>query len=91
MFAILVEDSFGLTRDELMKSLAQRGVETRRFFVPIHCQPIYADLYDPEAYPVAEQLAREGLYLPSGVGLSDEEIDLVARKVIECRSKGFVS
>jgi perosamine synthetase len=85
MFAVLVEDPFGLTRDELMRSLARAGVETRRFFLPVHCQPIYVDLYDPEAYPVAEELARKGLYLPSGMGLSDHDIDLVARMVVECR------
>jgi perosamine synthetase len=85
MFAVLVERPYGLTRDELMRALARRGVETRRFFVPIHCQPIYRDLYDPDAYPVAEELAEKGLYLPSGVGLSNEDIDLVARMVVECR------
>jgi perosamine synthetase len=85
MYALLVDDAFGLTRDELMRALAHRGVETRRFFVPVHCQPIYSELYDATAYPVAEGLGRRGLYLPSGVGLSNDEIDHVAQMVIECR------
>jgi perosamine synthetase len=85
MFAILVEDDFGLTRDQLMTFLARRGIETRRFFIPIHSQPIYTDLYEAEAYLVADQLSLKGLYLPSGLGMSDDDIDLVSRMVIECR------
>jgi len=31
---------FGISRDELRRRLAARGVETRTFFVPLHLQPI---------------------------------------------------
>ncbi len=81
MFAMLVEEDFGMGRDELMRELAARGIETRPFFVPIHRQPLYGPLLRNERHPVAERLAACGLYLPSGTGLTDAEIDRVTEAV----------
>jgi perosamine synthetase len=52
------------------------GVSTRSFFCPLHLQPVLinAGLFKGESYPIAEKLWRYGLYLPSGVGTTDEEI-----------------
>lgn len=79
MYSILIEDDFGLTRDGLRKYLAQRGIETRTFFVPIHLQPIYFKKYK-QRFPVAEELCRKGLYLPSGATLTKKDIEYV----VEC-------
>ncbi len=81
MYALLVEDDFGCSRDELRRRLARRGIETRTFFIPVHLQPIYFRRHRGERYPVAEELCRKGLYLPSGPALSEAEIDRVAREV----------
>ncbi|HEX3584201.1 MAG TPA: DegT/DnrJ/EryC1/StrS family aminotransferase [Thermoanaerobaculia bacterium] len=86
MYSLLVEDAFGLSRDELRHALALRGIETRSMFIPIHLQPIYRHLFRGERYPVAEALCRKGLYLPSGPGLTAEEIDYIAGQIIEIRS-----
>jgi perosamine synthetase len=81
MFGVRVEDSFGIGRDELRRRLASAGVETRTFFVPMHLQPIHHRRFAGQRYPVAEQLGRTGLYLPSGPGLEDDEIAYVADAV----------
>jgi len=81
MYGLLVEDDFGCSRDELRRRLARRGIETRTFFIPVHLQPIYFRRHRGERYPVAEELCRKGLYLPSGPALSAAEIDRVAREV----------
>lgn len=78
MYGVLVEDAFGLSRDALRIALAARGVETRTYFVPIHLQPVYRAAHRGERYPVAEGLCRRGLYLPSGSGLTDEDVEIVA-------------
>jgi perosamine synthetase len=78
MYGILVEDSFGVSRDELREYMADRGIETRTFFVPMHLQPIYYEEYGSEAYPVAEELCRKGMYLPSGPNLPASEVEYVA-------------
>jgi perosamine synthetase len=81
MYGIRVGDSFGATRDELRGRLADAGIETRSFFIPIHLQPIYFREHRGESYPVAEELCRTGLYLPSGPGLSLSDLDFVAAEI----------
>ncbi|MDD1667971.1 MAG: DegT/DnrJ/EryC1/StrS family aminotransferase [Methanomicrobiales archaeon] len=85
MYSILITDEFGLGRDALMGELANRGIETRTFFMPVHEQPVCRDmgLFTGERYPVAEEIGRRGLYLPSGSGLTNEEIMHVATAVRE--------
>jgi perosamine synthetase len=88
MYGILVGDDFGISRDELRRRLAARGIETRTFFIPIHFQPIYFRKYSGLKFPVAEDLCRRGMYLPSGSGLSEEEIDFVAREIAAAAKRG---
>ena len=80
MYSILVNDEFGITRDELRKKLAKRGIETRTFFIPIHLQPIYFRRYN-ERFPVAEELCAKGMYLPSASTLTKEEIEYVVDSI----------
>jgi perosamine synthetase len=63
-------------RDNVIAELDGAGIETRPVLPPLHLQPIYQD-HDTAALPVAERLASLGLSLPSGAGLSDEQIDRV--------------
>jgi len=86
MYGVLVEDEFGINRDELRRRLAAQGIETRTFFIPMHLQPIYYADYQGERYPVAEDLCRRGLYLPSASALTRREIERVVQAVKACRS-----
>ncbi len=82
MFGVLVEDAFGHSRDELMDALRKEGVETRFFFSPVHTQPFLDGKARVEgSFPVTERLAARGLYLPSGVDLTEEQIDTVCAAV----------
>ena len=85
MFGLVVRESTGLDAAELARRLAQRGVETRPFFVGMHEQPVLRKrgLFAGEAYPVAERIARQGLYLPSGLNLEEGTIDRVCHAVCE--------
>jgi len=75
MYSILIEDDFGASRDELMQRLEQNGVETRPLFYPLHIMPPHAR---KKTFPVAEELSRKGISLPSSVNLTTEEIEYVA-------------
>lgn len=79
MYAVTVEEPFPLDRDALMAELDDLGIGTRRFFVPMHEQPVYerTGRFQGERYPVAEDVADRGLYLPSASHLSEEEISEV--------------
>ena len=83
MYSILIEESFGMSRDELMAYLGQRGIETRPFFYPIHEMPPYRTEGD---FPTSIYLSRTGLNLPSSVKLTPEQIELVV-SVIKDASK----
>lgn len=78
MYGILVDrEQFGMSRDELRQALAEHGVETRTFFIPMHCQPVYWQTFKGQRYPVAERLCRDGMYLPSASSLTLAEIEYV--------------
>ena len=85
MYAILVEEGFGMSRDELRAYLARDGIETRTFFIPMHLQPIYHEAFRGQRYPVAERLCRRGLYLPSATSLTPERIAHVVERIREAR------
>lgn len=86
MYSILInKEKFGMSRDELMKRLGEKRVETRPFFVPMHQQPVFRrlGLFRDEKYPVAERLSSEGLNLPSSSSLTEKDIYLIVNKIKE--------
>ena len=85
MYSILIEDDFGITRDEAMNRLEKRGIESRSFFIPMNQQPVFnkMGLFYDEKYPVAQELSSKGLYLPSSSGLSAEEIERVCDALVK--------
>jgi perosamine synthetase len=79
MYGICVQkDEFGIDRDMLRKKLADEGIETRTFFIPLHFQPVYFEQFKGQRYPVTEMLSRDGLYLPSYVDLTLPEIKFIS-------------
>jgi len=87
MYSILIEKSFGISRDELMRRLEENGVETRPFFHPIHVQPIYHKSYRGDTYPVADELSQKGVNLPSGNTLEKEQIEYVVDAILSAREE----
>lgn len=76
MYGVVLEDVTGMDATTFAALLAERGVQTRPFFLGMHEQPALWDrgLFVGEHYLVAERLARKGLYLPSGTALTDEQL-----------------
>lgn len=85
MYSILIDQGFGMSRDEFMARLEKLGVETRTFFYPIHIQPIYSGRYREESFPVADELSKKGVNLPSGNNLSKGEIEYVVSCIKEVK------
>ena len=84
VFGVLVRN--GKSSSEVRRLLQQKGVSSRSFFCPLHLQPglVKKGLFAGETYPVAEMLWNYGLYLPSGVGITDSEIDFSAAALKTC-------
>ena len=81
-----------MSRDELMGKLEKKGIETRTFFIPMHEQPVFQNMglfkFKGERYPVAEELARTGMYLPSSSGLKVEEIRYICDAIQDIDKRG---
>jgi perosamine synthetase len=79
MYSILLEDSFGTSRDELVRGLEEKGIETRPLFYPLHLMPPYQG-YNSSAFPVAEEIGRKGLNLPSGPNTTRKQVT----QIVDC-------
>jgi len=78
MYAVLVEDSFGMSRNAFRSALKERGIDTRDFFTSCAAQPAIRALGITQGpFPVTEDIAKRGLYLPSGLALTEEQIAAV--------------
>ena len=76
MYGIVLDESTGMNASDFANALHKRGVDTRPFFLGMHEQPIFHEMgfFKNDHYPVAERFARQGLYLPSGLTLTEEQI-----------------
>jgi len=79
VFPILLNANSPYDAENLQLNLKGLGIESRRFFCPIHLQPLRGDfnLTYNSNYSVSEKLWRYGLYLPSGLGNTKQEIEQV--------------
>ena len=83
MYSVIVQDEFGLGRDELRTRLRDAGIDTRPFFYPVHTLPMYNT---GQSLPAAEDLGRRGLNLPSGATLTADQIDYVCDTLLKLRN-----
>jgi perosamine synthetase len=83
MYSLVLADDVPFDAVEFASRLQKAGVMTRPLFLGMHEQPVFhaRGLHVGERYPVTERLARRGLYLPSGLTLTIEQIDAVSEAV----------
>jgi len=85
VFGIVLTDEVSFNALTAMEKLAALKVQTRPFFYPMHLQPVFRkmSLFQGERYPVAERIAERGFYIPSGMAITDAQINKVAERVKE--------
>jgi perosamine synthetase len=82
-FWVLLDESFGRSRDEALAELAVAGISARRGIMAAHLEPAYADgagspaALAPRPLPVTERLTRNSLILPLYQELSEADQDHV--------------
>jgi perosamine synthetase len=83
VYGLVLDDSVPFDAAEAMRRLAARGIGCRPFFWPMHEQPVFRrmGLFEGESLPVAERLGRRGFYVPSGLALTEAQIDEVSAAV----------
>jgi len=85
MFNVVLDPETWQSRDSVIETLDGQGIETRPIFYPVHSLPPYADSARGESFPVAENLSRCGISLPTWAGLTENDIDRVCRALEKCR------
>ena len=85
VYGVVLDDDVPFDAAEAMRRLGAMGIATRPFFWPMHEQPVFAKmgLFVGERHPVSERIARRGFYLPSGLALTDDQMDRVVEGVKE--------
>jgi perosamine synthetase len=83
MYAMVLTNDTPIDASEFATKLHELGVETRPFFLGMHEQPVFhkQGLFLNDRYPVAETIARRGLYLPSGLALTEGQLSAVCDAV----------
>lgn len=83
VYGIVLDDNIEITNIEITKLLAAEGIGSRTFFWCMHEQPVYQKqgLFEGQNYRNAEYLARKGFYIPSGLGLTRNQMELVVKRV----------
>lgn len=75
-FDILVD-----SRAELQAFLKEKGVGAREFYPPLHAEPAYG--YNDLHFPVTEEVAQKGLWLPSSSKLTDDQVEYICSCISE--------
>lgn len=79
VYGLVLAQEIPIDNRIMQKLLAEEGIGSRTFFWCMHEQPVYRDsgLITDESYPNAEYLARKGFYIPSGLALTQDQMDKV--------------
>lgn len=83
VYGLVIDESKGICAVDAMNRLQELGVGCRPFFCPMHLQPVLRErgLFINENHPVSERLYSQGFYIPSGLALTQEQMNKVAEMV----------
>jgi len=83
VFGILLKKNCKIKRDNLMKKLLKNKIDTRPFFLSMNKQKIFKKmkLFKKNKMPNSNYLSKNGLYLPSGLALKNNEIKYICNVV----------
>lgn len=85
-YAIRITDDYKLTRDQLMKYLANNGISTAIHYPkPISAQPLFSHLQNPIQTPVSKRLSCEILSIPVHPLVTSEEIEYICNTINEVK------
>jgi len=88
MYHIVLSPACRVDRVRIMAHLAEASIETRPGFVPFNMQKIAIErgLAAAADCPVANGLADRAFYVPSGVNITEDQVDMVASVLMEALS-----
>ena len=84
VFGIVLKKNNKNKINEIVKKLANKNIGTRPFFWPMHKQDAFKskNYFKNVNLPNSEFIAKNGFYLPSGLGITVKELKFVKDTVI---------
>tara|TARA_Y100001970_G_scaffold207122_1_gene252330 strand:+ start:15204 stop:16358 length:1155 start_codon:yes stop_codon:yes gene_type:complete len=92
VYGVLLKKNIGISRDEVVKKLLKMNIQTRNFFFPMHKQKVFKKMKifsNKKRFDNADFLSKNGFYLPSGLGISNSEIDYVGKTLLQVLEKNI--
>jgi perosamine synthetase len=85
MVTAVVDGSWGLTKERLMATLADDGIDTRPFFYPLSSLPAYAGspyaAVAEQRNPVVYDISQRAINLPSALNLTRDQVEYVCDRL----------
>jgi dTDP-4-amino-4,6-dideoxygalactose transaminase len=78
---LIDEKKAGISSDDLQLALEKENIETRPLWKPMHMQPVFSK-YPAFVNGLSEKLFSEGVCLPSGSNLNDEDLEFVLKHLL---------
>ena len=85
MTSVLLDQNLNLSRDSFMEELHKLNIDTRTVFPSISQYPIWGKEYKENIN--SKLIGNNGINLPSGVNLTNNEIDYISNAVISLLEK----
>jgi len=76
----------GINREDLRKCMEAANIESRPLWKPMHMQPVF-NKYPYYGTGIAEEMFKNGLCLPSGSNLSDNDRERIEQAILNCLKK----
>lgn len=87
-FPIIIEDEYGLSRDELYEKLKENHIYSRKYFYPLTSdQACFKNKYKNENLPYARELAKKVLVIPFYEKISLEQQQYIVKTIEIVKSK----
>jgi len=85
VFPVVINEVKNITAKTISDELRKKEIDTRPFFKGMHEQPVLSNVetFKNKKYPVCSAISEYGLYLPSGLTLSNDDVDYICHVMKE--------
>lgn len=86
MVTIVVDDKFGLTKENIIQLMSEKGVDCRPFFYPLSSLPAYKINIENERlsrmHTKSYKISPYGINVPTGLNLTREDVKYVVKTLV---------
>jgi perosamine synthetase len=90
VYVVRLSDEFTRDdRDDIIKEMGKKGIQTRNYFAPIHLQPFYVEQFGFKRgnFPVTDFVSDRTISIPFYTMMREEEVDYVVENLKEIIGK----